>query len=231
MENKDLKLIDDSREYILPDECEQSNQVLEEISDETVRAHYAFINLLVIAVIMLAAAVTFIVLTGEDKSDVTENPLTLKTFWSGKFSENIQKSYIKDLPFSYELKNAQSRISFLYGIGNHVDTFKKNKEIILVSDEDIEHEKQQVKENFEKALTDDVKSTEKTEKTTAKKKSETKKKETDDSLETTASRRTTEHSKTVTSQQTTSLTTTNNNAPDVIIIETDPPADDDGEDF
>lgn len=232
MENKNFKVNNDSQEYVMPDECEKSEQELEKISDETIKAHYAFVNFLIIVLILLTSAVAFIVMTSKDKADIAENPLTLKTFVSGRFSDNIQKNYIKNLPFPYELKNTQSRINFLYGIGNKVTTVKKHKEIILLSDEDIEQEKQQVKQNIEKALNSDSESSQKPEETTAKKTSETKKTvDNDQKTETTVQRKTTEQTKEVTSQQTTSLTTTNNNAPETMHIETEPPVDDDGEDF
>ena len=219
-ENVDLKLNDS---VSIPDECEKSTKEIEKISDESVMTHYAFINVIVLVIIALVMAISFMVLTDEEKMDYVENPLTFKTFSSGEFANNLQKSYIKSLPFAYEFKSAGNKTEFLYGFGNEIKEYKKHEEIVRVSDEDIEQEKQQAQENIEKALEEEIQ--EKTEvitttnkKTTAKKKTET------GAQRVTTTKRSTTSVKKVTTEEKTSLTTTNNNPPEVIVITTIPPS-------
>ena len=221
MDNKENLEINQNSSVNIPDDCEKSTREIEKISDESVMTHYAFINVLVIVVIALVTAISFMVLTDEEKMDYVENPLTFKTFSSGKFASNLQKSYIKSLPFSYEFKSSGSRLEYIYGVGNKLKKYKKHEEIVRVSDEDIEQEKQQAQENIEKALEEEEK--EKTEVvTTTKKKTEKKKTETG-AQRVTTTRRSTTTMKKITTQQKTTLTTTNNNPPEVIVITTVPP--------
>lgn len=208
---------------LVSQECIQSENEIEKISDESVITHYAVINFFVIAVIVLITMVSFIILTDDEKPDDTENPLTLQTFVSGKFTENLEKSYIKELPFIYGLKSADNKVSFAFGIGNELKKYEKPKEIVLVSDKDIEEEKQQAKENVEKALNDD--SQEEVVTTTTTKKTTEKKTETGAQRVTTSGRTTSTRVSPATSQQTTSLTTTNNEPPQVMITTTIPPED------
>lgn len=203
----------------MPPECGQSEKEIESISDESVITHYAFINLIVIAIIGLITAASFVVLTSDDKVDDSENPLTLKSFASGKFSSNMQKSYNKTIPFSYELKNADNRISLLFGIGNEIKNYEKHQEIILISDEEVEQEKQKAKDNVEQAMNES--SDESSKEVTTKK--TTKASETTTKSTTAKTQSTTTQTTTTTTQTTTSLTTTNNEPPEALVITTTAP--------
>ena len=219
-EEKKLIKIKTDDSIKMPSECEKSEQEIQSMSDESVVSHYAFINLLVIAVIGLIAAVFFITLT-DQKVDDSQNALTLKSFASGKYSSNLQKNYVKNIPFQYELKNIENRLHFVCGIGNELKTYEKPKEIVLISDEDIEQQKQQVKENEEKALNDDKKKT--TTKAATKAKTTTKRSTTTAQSLITVKPKTTTSFQSVVSQETTSMTTTNNDPPE--ITTTTPPID------
>lgn len=223
MEEKNIEIENLQNDITLPQECEKSEKELESISDESVITHYAFVNLFVIVIIALITAVSFIVLTDDEKVDDISNPLTLKTFASGKFTSTLEKSYVKNMPFIYEFKNAGSKISFAYGIGNELKKYEKHKEIVLVSDDVIEEEKQEVKENEEMALEELQKQEEAETITTTAKKTTAKKTETGAQRVTTTKKQTTTAGTPVTSQETTSLTTTNNKPPEVLITTTIPP--------
>ena len=223
MENLTNELENTQDETTLPEECEKSEKALESISDESVITHYAVINLFVIAIIALITAISFIVLTDDEKVDDISNPLTFKTFASGKFTSNLEESYIRKLPFPYEFKTAGNRLAFAYGIGNQLKTYKRHEEIVLVADADIEEERQQVQENIELSLEDIGEQQEEEKTTTAAKKTTEKKTETGAQRVTTTKRQTTTEPTPVTSQETTSLTTTNNNPPEVTTTTTIPP--------
>lgn len=212
-----------TEEYVMPDECGQSEQELTQISNEVRKAHYTLINLFVIIIIGLVSAAAFLLLTGEKRAAETENPLTVKTFLSGKFSQNLQDNYVKSLPYPYEFKNANEKLSFLYGIGNKIKKYKdENEGLVLMSDEEIEKVKLTTAQNKEQALMNDEDEEKEPEKTTVKKTTKEKKTETGAQRVTTTKKTTT--SKETTAEETTSLTTTNNNPPQVTTTTTIPPS-------
>ncbi|MGN1133062.1 MAG: hypothetical protein ACI4RN_01255, partial [Oscillospiraceae bacterium] len=188
------------------DEKNKIDKEIEKISDSSVITHYAFANFLVIALIVLFTSISFIVLAGENKVDDTQNPLTLKSFASGKFVSTMEESYKKSIPFPYEFKNAGSRLAYLNGFGNDLETYEKHKEIERISDEDINEKKDKAQENIEKAITEQPEDTT----TTAKKQTSTKKSETEEQSITTIRRITTSETA-AQSRETTTTTTINTN--------------------
>lgn len=216
--------IDENEEYLMPADCEESEQEIESISVDERKTHYTLINLFALTITALVAAAVFLLLTGEKKPAREENPLMLKTFLSGHYTRKIEDSYVKSLPYPYEFKNGGEKIRFLFGIGNKIKKYKDvEEEIVIVSDDEIEKKKVSIKENKEKALDDQTTKTKAkpattTKKTTAKKKSKTQKKD----LTTTT--RATTATTTTTTEKRTVLTTTNNNAPNVVTTTTVPPA-------
>lgn len=208
-------------ETAFPQECEQSEKELESISDESVVTQYAIINMIVILLIGLITAVAFVVLTDSEKVDDISNPLNFKSFMSGKFSSNLEKSYVKKLPFPYALKNGESVIKFAFGVGNDLEIYKRQEEIVLVDDQAIEDERQEAEENEELSF-EELQQTEKTTTTTKATKKTTKKK-TETGSQRTTTEETEDTGKLVTKQSTTSLTTTNNDPPEVMITTTIPP--------
>ena len=223
MEKQTIDFENLQNDTAFPQECETSQKELESISDESVVTHYAVINLIAILLIGLITAVSFVVLTGSEKVDDISNPLTFKSFVSGKFSSNLEKSYLKKLPFSYALKNSESVIKFAYGVGNDIETYKKHEEIVLIDDEVIEEERQEVQENEELSF-EELQQQEEEKATTTTKKTEKKKTETGAQRVTSSKRETTTAMTVATNQETTSLTTTNNNPPQVMITTTVPPS-------
>ncbi|MGN1133058.1 MAG: hypothetical protein ACI4RN_01235, partial [Oscillospiraceae bacterium] len=188
------------------DEKNKIDKEIEKISDSSVITHYAFANFLVIALIVLFTSISFIVLAGENKVDDTQNPLTLKSFASGKFVSTMEESYKKSIPFPYEFKNAGSRLAYLNGFGNELKTYEKHKEIERISDEDINEKKDKAQENIEKAITEQPEDTT----TAAKKQTSAKKSETEEQSVTTIRRITTSETA-AQSRETTTTTTINTN--------------------
>ncbi|MGN1113875.1 MAG: hypothetical protein ACI4RC_01995 [Oscillospiraceae bacterium] len=213
--------MDNQRKKSIPldEEKNKIDKEIEKISDQSVITHYAFINFLIIALIVLFTTICFIVLTGENKIDNTQNPLTLKSFASGKFVSNMEASYKKSIPFPYELKNAGNRLAYLNGFGNEIQTYKKHTAIERISDEDIEQKEDQAKKNIEKAITEEP---EENITTSAKKKTAGQKTQTDAQSVTTI-RRTTTSNTTTESRATTTTTTINTKPPEIIVTTTIPP--------
>lgn len=213
-----------TEEYIMPAECEKSEQELEQISIEERKAHYTIINFFVLVLTALVVSAVFMLLTGEKRPAKIENPLTFKTFLSGQFTKNLQESYIKSLPYPYEFKNANEKFTYFYGIGNKIEKFKDDNDgPVIISDEEIEKKKISVKQNEEKPVDNDSASEDSEAGETTKKKATSKKKtETGSQRVDTTTRRTT--TQTTTTEETTTLTTTNNNPPDVTVKTTIPPS-------
>lgn len=225
MKKEQVNTEEQIEEYIMPADCEKSEQEIEQISVEERKAHYTIINLFAIVIIALVASAVFLLLTGEKRAMKVDNPLTLRTFLSGEYTTKLEESYIKSLPYQYSFKNGNEKLNFFYGIGNKIEKFKDfNEGIVIISDEEIEKKKVSIKENEEKALDNEaLEESSEAEETTAKKTTAEKKTETGSQRIQTTTRRTTT-AKTTTSAQTTSLTTTNNNAPSVTTTTTVPPA-------
>lgn len=224
MKKEQVTTNDENEEYPMPPECEQSEQELERISLDERKTHYDVINLFAIVITMIVASAVFLLLTGEKRAMKVENPLTLKTFLSGEYTAKLEESYVKSLPYQYEFKNGNEKLSFFYGIGNKIKKYKDfNEGIVIVSDDDIEKKKVSIKQNEEKVLDNMEKDEEVTPEETKKtKKTIEKKTETGAQRIDTTTRRTT--TTTTTTKETTTLTTTNNDAPDVKTTTTIPPS-------
>lgn len=222
--NTSTEEIEENEEYLMPDDCEQSEQEIESISIDERKTHYQLINLFAIAITALVAAAVFLLLTGEKKPMVVDNPLTLKTFMSGDYTKKLENSYIKALPYQYEFKNGNERLSYLYGIGNHIKKYKDVDDgIVIVSDEEIEKKKISNRQNEEQAIDIHTKEVDSQPETT-KPKATTKKQTKTNSQSLTTTTRLTTATTTTTTEQTTRLTTTNNEAPVVNTTTTVPPA-------
>lgn len=215
MDNKINQLnlnAEEEAEFILPDECEESQKALEEINRENLKSQYEFINLITLAFIMLCAASVFIIFTSSKKFGDEGNKFSVQRLVSGEYTAEIQSRYESTVPFPEQIKWLEERISLFYGFGNKVSdpmggTSQENDEKPNSFDEPEENRHE------EKTVTTAA---------SAEKKTETEKpKETAPAYNTTYKRTTSET--TTTTSETTSATTTNNNAPQVNTTVTVPP--------
>lgn len=110
----------ESADYVIPEECAENEEAVKELALVTREEHYNSINLLVMAVLLIFTAVTFIAVNGGDSVDDNSMTLNLKVFMSGAYTQSIEDKYNGQLPVPETLKTLEERISLIYGIGNKV---------------------------------------------------------------------------------------------------------------
>lgn len=223
MDNRILYKIDDSDDdFQMPEECEESEKVIKSLEKENLEAQYDFIDMIVLAFVILAAATVFIAMTSSKKYGDEGNKFSLERLCSGKYTAEMESRYESTLPFPQQIKWLEERISLIYGIGNKVS------DPVDMIDEDVSdtHNSFDIDRgegHDEHAVTtasaEDEKTTEKASGTTTKKTAAV--------YKTTFVRTTPDdesETETTTTKKTTTGTTTNNIAPVVTITTTVPPA-------
>ncbi len=106
--------------YVIPEECAENEEAVKELALVTREEHYNSINLLVMAVLLIFTAVTFIAVNGGNSVDDNSMTLNFKVFMSGAYTQSLEDKYNNQLPIPETLKALEERISLLYGIGNKV---------------------------------------------------------------------------------------------------------------
>lgn len=213
---KDINLAgEEENEYVLPEECAESEKVLGEINKENLRAQYDFINLISLVFIFLCAAAVFIIFTSSKRYGEEGNKFTLKRLVSGEYTAEIQSRYESTLPFPEQIKWIEERVSLIYGFGNKIsdpvggaEQNEEEKPNSFDEPEQNRHEEKNV-----------------TTTTAAEKKTQTEKPKETAPVYNTTYKRTTEQT-TTTTEETTTVTTTNNDAPQVNTTVTVPPEND-----
>lgn len=109
-----------SEGYVIPEECAENEKAVKELALVTREEHYNSINLLVMSVLLIFTAVTFIAVNGGDSVDDNSMTLNFKMFMSGAYTQSLEDKYNNQLPVPETLKAVEERISLLYGIGNKV---------------------------------------------------------------------------------------------------------------
>ena len=120
MEDQFSKLRSEAAKIDLPDECEENDRAVRFLALETGVGHYDNLNLLVLSVLMIFIAVSFLAVSGGKIRNDEELSLTKESFLSGEFEKGIEKSYLRELPIPEQIRAAEEHISFLYGIGNTI---------------------------------------------------------------------------------------------------------------
>lgn len=123
MSKKDFKnfnIAGSDSEYENPKECELAEIASQKLEKDNTEAHYRFINILTLTLLLIFSATLFLTVSGSNIVDDSNNVLTLKTFLSGDYTRSLKSSYDHDLPFPEEMKMLEERLSLIYGIGNKV---------------------------------------------------------------------------------------------------------------
>lgn len=120
MEDQFSKLKSEAAKVDLPDECEENDRAVQFLALETGVGHYDNLNLLVLSVLMIFIAVSFLAVNGGKIRNDEELTLTKESFLSGEFEQGIEKRYLRELPIPEQMQSAEEHISFLYGIGNTI---------------------------------------------------------------------------------------------------------------
>ena len=119
-EYEDIDLADDGQEYALPDDSAQSEEAMEVLRRENLKGQYDFINLIVLAFVMILSAAALISMTSSTKFSDEGNKLTVERLLNGEYTAEIQQRYDTTIPFTEQLKWLEERFSLIYGLGNKV---------------------------------------------------------------------------------------------------------------
>ena len=103
-EYEDIDLADDGQEYALPDDSAQSEEAMEVLRRENLKGQYDFINLIVLAFVMILSAAALISMTSSTKFSDEGNKLTVERLLNGEYTAEIQQRYDTTIPFTEQLK-------------------------------------------------------------------------------------------------------------------------------
>ncbi|GEM_PF-101805 len=117
---KNFNIVGGDGEYENPKDCELAEIASQKLEKDNTEAHYRFINILTLTLLLIFSATLFLTVSGSNIVDDSNNVLTLKTFLSGDYTRSLKSSYDHDLPFPEEMKMLEERLSLIYGIGNKV---------------------------------------------------------------------------------------------------------------
>ena len=117
---KNYTVTDTNVKYENEKECELAEIASQKLEKDNTEAHYRFINIITITLLLIFSAVLFLTVSGSNIVDDSNNVLSWKTFLSGDYTKSLKTSYDNDLPFPDEMKMLEERLSLIYGIGNKV---------------------------------------------------------------------------------------------------------------
>ena len=118
MEKSFNKLKAEGERIDLPNECEENDRAVRYLALETGVGHFDNLNLLVMSVLVIFISVTFLAVRGGKINNDEAASFSKEDFFSGKLTQELEKRYLSELPFPEEIKDAQERVSLLYGFGN-----------------------------------------------------------------------------------------------------------------
>lgn len=220
-----------------PEIDDKGDQVIEEIGNENIKAHYCFINVVVICVLLLFCAFMFFAMRNNDYSHYNDdtNIMTAKSIKSGEYVRNLQTDVYENLSFTEQINSVDNFFGYFYGFNKKAVKEDEN----LVNDEntntfdDNTDDTSSVPEQTHIVVTrqttiensDSVDGSQQDESTAETKKTTTTKTTTVTSREVSTKMTTESKQKTVTTKQSkTVTTTTNNDAPGATSVTTTAPA-------
>lgn len=106
----------DTEEDVLPDECPESEQAIEILHKRSLEGKYAFINVIILSVVLLACAVYFISLTSGDRYSDEGIKLSPKGLVDGSVTAEITKRYYSTIAYPEQTDKLYERLSSFYGI-------------------------------------------------------------------------------------------------------------------
>ncbi len=124
----DLSEYEDAPE--MPEECPESEEAIEELSRRSLDEKYTFINVIVLAVVLIGCAAYFISMTSSKRYGDEGNKFSLERLANGKYTAEISKRYYGSIAYPEGIKSLADKISRFYGI-----TEGKPDEEVLAPDE------------------------------------------------------------------------------------------------
>ncbi|MBR6102008.1 MAG: hypothetical protein IKP95_06255 [Ruminococcus sp.] len=105
----------------MPEECAESERAIEQLREVSQEDKFTFINIIVLAVVLLACAAYFISMTSSKKFSDEGNKFSAERFLNGKFTAEISRRYYSTIAYPEGIDELAGGISRLYGFGDGVD--------------------------------------------------------------------------------------------------------------
>ncbi|MBR6044983.1 MAG: hypothetical protein IKP47_05040 [Ruminococcus sp.] len=105
----------------MPEECAESEKAIGELRRRTNEDKFTFINVIVLAVVLLGCAAYFISLTSSKRYGDEGNKFSFERLANGKYTAEISRRYYSTIAFPEGFDDLAEGISSLYGIGSGVD--------------------------------------------------------------------------------------------------------------
>ena len=100
----------------MPEECPESEEAIEKISERSQDEKFTFINVIVLAIVLLGCAAYFISMTSSKRYGDEGNKFSLERLANGKYTAEISKRYYSSIAYPDGIKKLADNISRLYGI-------------------------------------------------------------------------------------------------------------------
>ena len=100
----------------LPEELQQSEEAMKELFSRSQEDKYRFINVVVLAVVLLACASYFIALTGSKRYGDEGNKFSFERLANGKYTAEISRRYYSTIAYPEQITELSDSISSLYGV-------------------------------------------------------------------------------------------------------------------
>lgn len=105
----------------MPEECAESERAMEELGKVSAEDKYSFINIIVLAVVLLACATYFISMTSSKRYGDEGNKFSFERLMNGKYTAEISSRYYSTIAYPEEIESLANSISRLYGFGSGID--------------------------------------------------------------------------------------------------------------
>jgi len=128
----------DTEEIVLPDECPESEEAIDKLHSSSLEGKYSFINVVVLAVVLLACSVYFISLTSGDRYSDEGIQISPKGLVDGSVTAEISRRYYSTIAYPEQLDKLYEKLSSFYGITGEGrgSAEKLRKELNITSPED-----------------------------------------------------------------------------------------------
>ena len=128
----------ETEEYVLPDECPESEEAIEDLRRSSLEGKYSFINVIVLSVVLIACAVYFISLTSGDRYGDEGVQISPKGLVDGSVTAEISRRYYSTVPYPEQTDKLYEKLSSFYGITgegrNSADELRRELDIISPED-------------------------------------------------------------------------------------------------
>lgn len=119
MMTSDGEIIPPDGSAVIPEETDDpADEVFKEIADDTVRAHYTFIELAALMITFFAIALTLLLIRQTERYGEDNIQFSFESFFNGSYTQAISNRYINQMRLDDTIAKAARFTGHIYGIGN-----------------------------------------------------------------------------------------------------------------